>query len=83
MKRILLNTEVSYKRDLTKLFYIYLNTYSTDNISDITKEELEGYISSLETIEEHLPNNIKKHCVDESIFWIFVSGGIYYRQSCF
>ena len=41
------NTEVSYKRDLTKLFIYLNNSYSTDNISDITKEELEGYISSL------------------------------------
>ncbi len=62
------NTEVSYKRDLTKLF-IYLNSsYSTDNISDITKEELEGYISSLETIGR-APTTISRNIASMKAFF--------------
>ena len=62
------NTEVSYKRDLTKLFIYLNNSYSTDNISDITKEELEGYISSLETIGR-APTTISRNIASMKAFF--------------
>ena len=40
------NTEISYKRDLTK-FFEYLNIGSIEEIKNITKHDLEGYIKHL------------------------------------
>ena len=65
------NTEVSYKRDLTKLFIYLNNSYSTDNISDITKEELEGYISSLETIGR-APTTISRNIASMKAFFRYL-----------
>ena len=43
------NTEISYKRDLTK-FFEYLNIGSIEEIKNITKHDLEGYIKHLSDI---------------------------------
>ncbi|WP_302152726.1 site-specific tyrosine recombinase XerD [Eubacterium ventriosum] len=43
------NTEISYKRDLTK-FFEYLNICSIEEIKNITKHDLEGYIKHLSDI---------------------------------
>ena len=43
------NTEISYKRDLKK-FFEYLNIGSIEEIKNITKQDLEGYIKHLSDI---------------------------------
>lgn len=71
------NTEVSYKRDLTKLFTYLKNHHNIDNVSDVTKEALEDYISSLSAIGR-APTTISRNIASMKAFfsYLFEAGHI-------
>ena len=64
------NTEISYKRDLTKLF-TYLKLHQTDDINKVSQETLEEYISSLRSIGR-APATISRTIASMKAFFAFL-----------
>lgn len=65
------NTEVSYKRDLTKLFTYLKDYHNIDRVSDVTRETLEDYISSLSALGR-APATISRNIASMKAFFSYL-----------
>ncbi|WP_302625109.1 site-specific integrase, partial [uncultured Eubacterium sp.] len=73
------NTEVSYKRDLKKLF-TYLEDNQIDNLKKVSAETLESYISSLSAIGR-APTTISRSIASMKAFFGFLCDEGYLEQN--